>query len=196
MSFFEQYANEFEDEEEEEETFEEEESFEEEDEEEIEEELETEETTNVDGGQTSFMMNIPEDPNAVLERNRNNAKENKTKDTKKEDKTKNKKNDKKGKDKDSKVASKPFVKPKSKEEEMEESLSKFDKVIVKVFGRKEYEFTDKDEIKLLKLEELKDRLIVEKDYEEFSNGISWGMASTDNDKTAILVPTYKFHAKG
>ena len=129
-------------------------------------------------------MNIPQDPKEVLEKNKAKA-----------EKEENKKS--KSKDKDTKVKVNPVKeKRKTKEEEIEEQFKDYQKIIVKVFGNKEYVFTNPDEIKMLKLDEITNMLIIEKDYEEFTNGVNWTLTPGKDKTTGYLIPTYKFHPKG
>ena len=154
---------------------------------------ETEEAaTIVDDGEGNFKLNIPEDPKVVLERNKAEAEK-----KAKEEEEKKKANNKNKSKKDEEVKVKPVkAKSKTKDEQMEESFSKYKKLIVKVFGTKEYEFTDPDEIKMLKLNDILSMLIIEKDYEEFSNGVTWSLTPGKDKSVGYLVPTYKFHPKG
>lgn len=154
-------------------------------EEEMKEETVKEEAATIsEDGNGNFVMNIPEDPKEVLEKN-------KKKDAQKKD------NKNKAKSKSIEVkAPAEKKKTKTKEEEIEEKFKDFTKIIVKVFGTVEFEYDNPDEIKLLTLEEVTNRLIIEKDYEEFANGIVWSLIPGKDKSTGYLIPTYKFHPKG
>ena len=184
MNIFEKFANEvdeeletaFEDEMEEETT---------EEEEVKEEKVVTEEAATIsEDGNGNFVMNIPEDPKKVLEDNK-----------KKEAQKKDNKSKAKSKSKGIEVKA-PVEKKKTKEEEIEEKFKDYTKLIVKVFGTVEFEYDNPDEIKLLTLEEVTNRLIIERDYEEFTNGIVWSLVPGKDKTTGYLIPTYKFHPKG
>ena len=159
-------------------------------EDEIEEVAEEEAATIVDDGEGNFKLNIPEDPKVVLEKNKAEA-ENKAKEEQEKEKKKAKP---KAKDK---IKVNPVKeKRKTKEEEIEEQFKDYEKIYVKVFGSVEYEYTNPEEIKMLKLDEITNSLIIEKDYEEFSNGVNWSLVKGKEETTGYLIPTYKFHPKG
>lgn len=139
----------------------------------------------VDDGKGNLMMHIPGEPAEIV-------KQNEAKDKAKED------NDKKKKKKD-KVEVKSLKEKgatKTAYELIEEKLVKYPKIIVKVFSEKLYEYDNPDEIKMLKIEDITNNLIVEHDYEEFSNGVNWNLSPNADKTIGYLIPTYKFQPKG
>lgn len=155
-------------------------------EEEFEEEVEDESIDLVDDGQGNLMMHIPGDPAEIIEQNK--AKAEKAKEDNKKDKKKKKPS----------VEVKPVNKEpvKTANELIEEKLKEYPKIIVKVFGEKLYDFDNPDEIKMLKIEDITNRLIIEHDYEEFANGVVWTLTSNADKSIGYLIPTYKFQSKG
>lgn len=151
---------------------------------------EEEAATIVDDGEGNFKLNIPEDPKAVLEKNKAEA-EKKAKEEQEKEKKKAK-----PKAKDKLKVNPVKEKIKSKDEQIEEQFKDYEKIYVKVFGSVEYEYTNPEEIKMLKLDEITNSLIIEKDYEEFSNGVNWSLVKGKEETTGYLIPTYKFHPKG
>ena len=138
----------------------------------------------VDDGQGNLMMHIPGEPAEIVEQNKAKAKV-------KEDNDKKKKKEK--------IEVKPLKEKeptKTAYELIEEKLVKYPKIVVKVFGEKLYEYDNPDEIKMLKIEDITNNLIVEHDYEEFSNGVNWNISPNADKTIGYLIPTYKFQPKG
>lgn len=136
----------------------------------------------VDDGKGNLMMHIPEDPKTLAENNKKNENKNSKKDNKKK-----------------KIEVKPVVpqEPKKTAEELiEEKFKDYTKLIVKVFGRVELQYDDPTEVKLLKIEDVKNILIADKGYDEFANGIVWSLTPGTEPTIGYLIPTYKFHPKG
>lgn len=145
----------------------------------------------VDDGEGNLMMHIPGDPTEIVEKNK--AKEELEK---QKEEVKEKKKSKKKSGGIEVKSLKEEVPVKTANELVEEKLVEYPKIIVKVFGEKLYEFDNADEIKMLKVEDITNRLIVEHDYEEFANGVNWTVAPNADKTVGYLIPTYKFHPKG
>lgn len=143
----------------------------------------------IDDGEGNLMMHIPQDPAKIVEENKAKAEESKKKEEEK-DKKKGKK------DKLDVKSLKEKEPTKTKNELIEESLSQYPKIIVKVFGEKLYEYDNPDEIKMLKIDDITNLLVVEHDYEEFANGVVWNVSSNADKTIGYLIPTYKFQSKG
>lgn len=79
---------------------------------------------------------------------------------------------------------------------IEDDLKKYPKIIVKAYGLELIVIEGETEIEAIKLNEIKDRIINEFQYQELSAGISWHLVPNADKSVGYLVATGKFHAKG
>lgn len=84
---------------------------------------------------------------------------------------------------------------KSPNEEIEDKLKNYQRVQLKVYAQIIHTFEDAEEIKNLKLEDVRTQYL--QDHVEFGENTKWFLAEVPNDNTiACLVPISPFYAKG